>query len=117
MHHYLALATIIAICSPALAQTTTQYSVPETANSKEGDPNWICSTSGPFTSCLPAAETEITVTAMSDAERYDPGRVTCEIIPLTGSRLSTTRVCMTAVQWQEARMKDRATITKMQQGH
>ena len=115
MYRYLAFTTMIAICcSPALAQTTTQYSVPEAAESKEGDPNWVCSTSGPFTSCLPADEQEITVTAMSDAERYDPARAICETISLTGSRLAKMRVCMRSFHWDESRQADRDLIDRMQ---
>jgi hypothetical protein len=44
----------------------------------------------------------------------DPNQVICEKQPVTGSRLSTRRVCKTRAQWADDRMQDRQEIEKAQ---
>ena len=117
MRHYLVFASMIAICcSSALAHTQIAESLaPNTAKPVESDPSGlVCEITGYFKVCSPDPdEQEITVTAMTDAERYDPARVICEIIPLTGSRLAKMRVCMRSFQWDEARQADRELMDRL----
>jgi hypothetical protein len=45
---------------------------------------------------------------------YDPDRVVCESIKITGSRLGRQRVCMTAEQWSEERRQTRQGVERLQ---
>jgi hypothetical protein len=45
----------------------------------------------------------------------DPNRIICEKIQDTGSRVATSKVCMTAQQWEEKRRNDRAYVEDSQQ--
>ena len=47
----------------------------------------------------------------------DPGRVICEKVEKIGSRISSKRICMTAVQWAEKRRMDREDLEATQQRH
>jgi len=44
----------------------------------------------------------------------DPGRIICEKMEETGSRLSARRVCMTAQQWDDRRRTDREGVENAQ---
>lgn len=45
----------------------------------------------------------------------DPNRKICEKIEKIGSRLATSRVCMTAAEWDELRRSHRHDTEKVQQ--
>ncbi|MET0307790.1 MAG: hypothetical protein ABW023_03695 [Sphingomonas sp.] len=44
----------------------------------------------------------------------DPNEVICRKEPVIGSRLQTTKTCMTRAQWAEQRMLDRQNIERAQ---
>ena len=48
------------------------------------------------------------------ANGKDPGRIICEKVEETGSRLSARRVCMTAQQWDDRRRTDREGVENAQ---
>ena len=44
----------------------------------------------------------------------DPNRIICEKVQETGSRLNSRRICMTALQWEEQRRRDRESLQDAQ---
>lgn len=48
------------------------------------------------------------------AESKDPNRMICEKQGVSGSRLATRRVCMTAAEWEIRKLEDRQAIEKGQ---
>jgi hypothetical protein len=44
----------------------------------------------------------------------DPNRIICERIQEVGSRLASKRICMTALQWEEQRRRDRESLQDAQ---
>jgi invasion protein IalB len=50
----------------------------------------------------------------SPAKNKDPNRIICERIQETGSRLASKRVCMTALQWEDQRRRDRENLQDAQ---
>jgi hypothetical protein len=44
----------------------------------------------------------------------DQDRIICEKIRETGSRISTKKVCMTKLQWEEKRRRDRESLEDAQ---
>ena len=49
-------------------------------------------------------------------DRLDPNEVICEKKPVTGSRLSKGRTCMTRAKWEERRRADREWTESAQKG-
>ena len=50
----------------------------------------------------------------SSTAAYDGDRVICEKIKETGSRISTKKICMTKLQWEEKRRRDRDALEDAQ---
>lgn len=50
----------------------------------------------------------------SKEDTQDPNRKICEKVETIGSRISSTRVCMTAEQWAEQRRDHRADVERAQ---
>ena len=48
------------------------------------------------------------------ADNKDPNRMICEKQAVSGSRLATKRVCMTAAEWEIRKLEDRQAIEKGQ---
>ncbi len=44
----------------------------------------------------------------------DPNKVVCETQDVTGSRITTRRVCKTRAQWADLQLQDRQEIEKVQ---
>ena len=61
------------------------------------------------------AQTQATGQSGQGAKPKDPNRIICEKVQDTGSRVATSKVCMTAQQWEEKRRNDRAYIEDSQQ--
>lgn len=53
-------------------------------------------------------------TSASGAKAKDPNRKICEKVERIGSRLATTKVCMTAAEWEELRRNHREDFEKVQ---
>jgi len=65
---------------------------------------------------MPAlAQTQATGQSGQGAKPKDPNRIICEKVQDTGSRVATSKVCMTAQQWEEKRRADRAYVEESQQ--
>ncbi len=45
----------------------------------------------------------------------DPNRIVCEVEETTGTRLGARKVCKTALEWEQMRAEQRATLEKVQQ--
>lgn len=52
--------------------------------------------------------------ADKNAVSKDPNRMICEKQAVSGSRLATRRVCMTAAEWEIRKLEDRQAIEKGQ---
>jgi Na+-transporting NADH:ubiquinone oxidoreductase subunit NqrC len=52
--------------------------------------------------------------AQAPAKPQDPNQKICEKVEITGSRLSSKRVCMTRAQWADARLQDRQAVEHVQ---
>jgi hypothetical protein len=61
------------------------------------------------------AQTQATGQSNQGAKPKDPNRIICEKIQDTGSRVASSKVCMTAQQWEEKRRNDRAYVEDSQQ--
>ena len=61
-----------------------------------------------------AADTKTNTNQSPAANAKDPGRIICEKVEETGSRLSARRVCMTAQQWDDRRRTDREGLENTQ---
>lgn len=48
------------------------------------------------------------------ASDYDPNEIVCRNIRATGSRLATSRRCMTRAAWDQSQRQDRALVTDAQ---
>lgn len=46
----------------------------------------------------------------------DPNRKVCELVELSGSKFNKKRVCMTAAEWENARLADRQAVERIQMG-
>lgn len=46
---------------------------------------------------------------------HDPNKLICEVEQTTGSRLGARKVCKTALEWEQLRAEQRATLEKVQQ--
>lgn len=49
-----------------------------------------------------------------EAEGKDPNRMICKTEKVSGTRLSSKKVCMTAAQWAQAKRDQRETVDKVQ---
>ena len=63
---------------------------------------------------LIAAPVAAADTAPAQAGGYDPNERICEKMIVTGSRLTSKKVCMTRAQWDERRRDDRDSIERAQ---
>lgn len=70
-----------------------------------------------FAAAPALAETQTTATPPPVAKGKDPNRIICEKVEDTGSRLSTSRICLTAQQWEEKRRTERENLEQVQRGH
>jgi hypothetical protein len=61
-----------------------------------------------------SAQTQSSGQPVPAAKAKDPNRILCEEIRETGSRLASRRICMTALQWQEQRRRDREELQDQQ---
>ena len=50
-----------------------------------------------------------------NAKQADPNRVICQKVQETGSRIGAKKICMTAQQWEEQRLRDRQYVEDAQQ--
>lgn len=64
---------------------------------------------------LPAAAQTQAPNQAVPAKNTDPNRIICEKQKETGSRLNSTKICMTAAQWEEQRRRDRESLQDAQQ--
>lgn len=64
---------------------------------------------------LPAAAQTQAPNQTVPAKNTDPNRIICEKQKETGSRLNSTKICMTAAQWEEQRRRDRESLQDAQQ--
>lgn len=49
-----------------------------------------------------------------DAALNDPNRIVCRTTEVIGSRLGTSKRCMTAMQWDQLEREQRATVDRIQ---
>lgn len=49
-----------------------------------------------------------------DAALNDPNRMICRTTEVIGSRLGTSKRCMTAMQWDQLEREQRATVDRIQ---
>lgn len=61
------------------------------------------------------AQTQPSTQAPSAAKDNPNDRIICEKIQDTGSRIATKKVCMTKLQWEEKRRRDRQDLEDAQQ--
>jgi len=60
------------------------------------------------------AQTQATGQSGQGAKPKDPNRIICEKVQDTGSRVAASKVCLTALQWEEKRRQDRAYVEDAQ---
>ena len=61
-----------------------------------------------------AAQTTSSASRSPNSTQKDPNRIICERIQDTGSRIGSKRICMTALQWEEQRRRDRESVEENQ---
>jgi len=61
------------------------------------------------------AQTQAAGQSGQGAKPKDPNRIICEKVQDTGSRVATSKVCLTALQWEEKRRADRLAVEDAQQ--
>jgi hypothetical protein len=63
---------------------------------------------------LVQAQTQTSSQSAATPKEKDPNRIICERVDEIGSRLSSTKVCMTAQQWEEKRIQERQNMEDVQ---
>ena len=110
-------AAAIIVAAPVSGAPDAAAGSPQPTASASGDANKICKYvvaaepgSKPYQLCLSKAAWA----AKEKLDAQDATRIECHYVDKTGSKFESTKVCMTAAEWENARNADRDWVQQMQ---